>query len=240
MNLNKIVNDNGLYLYQTDRFPVINLKLYFEIPNTEKDKMLSKVLARLLIRTNKYNKNYKLIKDKAKSFYDMRINFSKCWIGNHIFDGVNFRFLDPKFIGDNYLEEAIYFASSILLTPNFHDENLLKKIKADIINEKMDESRNVENLFLNKVLPPKYLGENRILEKSELEKIINSITEKDLMNRHQNMLEKCFYKGYLYGNFTENDYKLIKDLFPFENKNKKINGSYDVKVAEGEYEITNS
>ena len=233
MDLNKLSNVNEIYFYKTDDFATIKLKLLFKIDNTIEEIVKTRLLSLYLERTNKVYKSYKEIKDKCKYFYNMNIDFKQTFIGKENFLSFSVNMLSPRLIEDDYLKDAIVFIHEMLFNPNFENNKLDKKIitslKKDLINE---EERNLgnpkimrEKMLFKEVMPSSNLCTNNITDISYFKNIINNISDKELINLYNKIINESFYKGYVIGDINKKEIKIFNFFLIYIGESEIIHES---------------
>ena len=249
MQIEKVKSSSdGMHLYQTNEFATIQIKFIFLLENhSKKELALFNLLSIYLIRTNQIYKNQKEINNKLQYFYDMKINFELSIQGKQRFFSYRINLIDPKVISENYLNEAITFAHDILFKPNFIneslDKDLLEEIKKELINYKANEISNPNvisyNSFYESIFKGSFLGETYFTDITEVEELVDSITDKEIINFYHNLVDSSFYKGYVFGNISEEEYEKIKDLFSFSKKEVNLNYNEKIELREEYKEINN-
>lgn len=245
MDLNKLSNVNGIYFYKTDDFATIKLKLLFKIENTIEEIVKVRLLSTYLEKTNKKYKSFKEIKDKCKYFYNMDIDFKQIFIGKENFLSFSVNMLSPRVIADDYLENAMIFIHEMLFNPNFEnnklDEKIITNLKKDLINE---EERNLgnpkvirERTLFKEVMPSSNLCINSITDISYFKNIINNISDKELINLYNKIINESFYKGYVFGDINEKEIKIFNSLFLLKSKIMNLDFREFLDINSGESEV---
>ncbi len=245
MDLNKLSNENGIYFYKTDNFATIKLKLLFKIDNTLEEIVKARLLAMYLERTNKYYKSFKEIRDKCKYFYNMDIDFKQIFIGKENFLSFSVNMLSPKIIKDDYWNDAIDFIHKMLFNPNFKHNKLDKKIitnlKKDLINE---EKRNLgnpkiirERMLFKEVMPSSNLCINNITDINNFKNIINNISDTELINLYNRIINESFYKGYIIGDINEKETNIFNSMFLLKPKIINLDFREFLDINPGESEV---
>ncbi|MBR4830595.1 MAG: insulinase family protein [Bacilli bacterium] len=240
----KRINDNT-YFYKDDSGVSLYLDISFIFDTTRINDIKSEILVRYLTMINSVYKTRKEIDDKSKELYSL--SFSPGW-RNYNEKSVMFfscRFIDPKAVKDDYMKDAIDFISNMFLKPAFKDNKLDKDkfttIKKDIYNEYInmvkdlgyDSNRKYKKCILKESV-------SNILSydtKEELERDLNSLTDKDIIDFYNELL-KNHYKTFFFGNYSKKDIDYILKLFNFNNeKNYIINTKqrFDLKKEYNEY-----
>ena len=245
MDSNKLININGIYFYKTNDFATIKLKLLFKVENTIEEIVKVRLLATYLERTNKSYKSFKEIRDKCKYFYNMNIDFKQIFIGKENFLSFSVNMLSPRVIENDYLEDAMVFIHEILFNPNFEnnklDEKIITNLKKDLINE---EERNFgdpkvirEKTLFKEIMPASNLCTNNITDIPYFKNIINNISDKELINLYNRIINESFYKGYVFGDINEKEIKIFNSLFLLKPKTATLDFREFLDINSGESEV---
>lgn len=248
MELKKVVDSgNEFYTYKTDDFVTIRINFLFFLPNADyKTVLTASLLGEYLLKTNPCYKTFKEIEDKQKEYYNSYVDIYVDRCLNETFLSVDLMCLDQTYIGDNYFNSFLEFANKILFNPNFKngflDKNIFETIKKDRINDLNIQLSNPKNLskriFLNTVFPDTILSRGSFTNLEDYKKVIDSITDKDIIDIYNKIIKENYYKGYAFGNLTDNDINQIKSLFTFTPCDKKPNYYKKLDIKSGEKEIT--
>ena len=241
MDIENFVIDNGFYYYPVDNFATIKIAFRFLIPNDRFSVVKARLLCRYLRKTNSKYSSYKMINYELKKLYNMSLEFSIDKVGSARFFSLNVRLLNPKLIGEDYLTEAFNFIKDMLMSPNFKGDNLdsvvFSQVKKDTINDagiSLSKPKIKSNrLSLFNSLPECNLTNNLVLDLDEYEKIVNDIQDKDIIDFYNNIVLNNFFRGYVFGNITSDEFKIFRNLFPFVSKCDELDYSEVVQVKSG-------
>lgn len=244
MDKNNIFKENGLYYYNTDEFATVKLCFKFRIGRDIRELVKARILSCYLVRTSKNYKSYKEIKDKLKYFYGMYIDAEQTFFGSENFFTFNVNMVSPRVIGEDYMKDAIKFVRDILLEPNFTngklDSEVINQVKKELIASKERSLSNPsvfrERLLLNKINPNSNLALNHIVDASEFKEVVESITDKDLIEFYNNTLSN-FYRGYVFGDVNSEERNVISSSFSFKSSDEIIDYSEFIDICEGEDSI---
>lgn len=75
MDIENLINDNGMYLYKDKSFNTINIALKFLIDNDEKNNHIYRVFKYYLVTCNKKYKTEEEINKKSNELYSLEMNF---------------------------------------------------------------------------------------------------------------------------------------------------------------------
>lgn len=245
MDSNKLININGIYFYKTNDFATIKLKLLFKVENTIEEIVKVRLLATYLERTNKNYKSFKEIRDKCKYFYNMDIDFKQIFIGKENFLSFSVNMLSPRVIEDDYLEDAMVFIHEILFNPNFEnnklDEKIITNLKKDLINEEKRKLGNPivirKRTLFKEIMPASNLCTNNITDIPYFKNIVNNISDKELINLYNRIINESFYKGYVFGDINEKEIKIFNSLFLLKPKTATLDFREFLDINSGESEV---
>ena len=79
MDLSKLINDDGMYLYQDDSFNTINMQLCFSSERGNKQDAINYVLCEYIIKSNLVHDS---LNDEMKELYSMDAYFTSHRVGN--------------------------------------------------------------------------------------------------------------------------------------------------------------
>jgi len=238
MRIKKIpMNGYEARLYKTKKYTSLYASFVFELEYTKENIYLCDLLAEYMLNTNKVYKTKKEIFKYIRTYYDMYMGINNFNIGKKLFIEVSFSFLDPTLVKDEYLENAIHFAYDNLFKPNFTDGKLDKEIldtcKSKMISAKGIRLKNSDTRasisFARIYLSNTYLTTDLIETKEEYEQLLNSFSDKDIIDMHKLLINNCFVGCNLMGNYRDSDIDLIKKLFVFKNV-KQLDSEYEEKI----------
>lgn len=243
MDINNLINDNGMYLYKDDSFNTINIELKFLIDNEEKNNHIYRVFKYYLATCNKKYRTEEEINKKSNELYSLEMGFYTSIIGSKRMFICDFDLISPSIINDNYLEEAFDFIKDIIFKPDFTNEKELENIKriciSSLENSFSDNEEIAHRLYKTKVCNEDELDIIYATDLEYITELINSITLEDLKRVYEQTInENNFYNGLVFGNIKDEEYKLFRTKFPLTS-NKVIDYKKDVKINEETIEIPN-
>ncbi len=243
MDYSKLKNDNGLYLYQDDNFSTINMQLTFFADGEDKEEVVRYLLCDYLLKSNKkYNTKNNEINRRMRELYSMNIQAATQKIGskNNIVFYVDM--ICPKVAGEDYLKEAYELIRNLMLYPDFTNEKILETVKRNYIVDKMDKLSDVNkkakqlfyvNTFSDAV--GKYIYSTDI---NYIVDVVNSVTLEDLERTYKKVFsEESFYRGIVFGNISEEEFKLFREYFPFKSSMQDLDYSKNNTVFEKKTEV---
>jgi len=250
VELKNVVNSgNEFYTYKTEDFVKIIINFTFFLPNNDyKTVLTASLLSEYLLKTNEIYKTYKEIEDKEKEYYDSYVDVYVDRYLNETFFSIEIGALDQTYIGDYYFNSFLDFAHDIVFKPNFKnnmlDKDIFKNMKKDRINELKIALANPKNLSQrildNSVFPNTILSRGAFTNIEDYKKVINSITEEDIINLYNVIINENYYKGYAFGNLSTEDINKIKSLFTFKPTIRKPEYFKKVEIQSGEKEIVDN
>lgn len=223
MNLEKLYDNNGMFLYNTDDYKTINGKLYFLIDNNLKDFLTCQLLS-LLFKSS--NKIYENPNNKQRELYSMYLDFETQVNYSKIFLEISFSFIDRDIIQDNYYLEVYEFLKNMIFNLSLDEVNL-KEVKRKLIANKKIVFSNIQN-YINKVYHEQVFNNSKIAYTytSDINKLINeinSISLKDVKNMYNKLiLGNSFYRGLIVGNMDIHEFENFRKFIPFTSKMENL------------------
>lgn len=247
----KNIKNNGkeFYSYKTEDFVKISINFAFFLPDEDfKTVLTASLLGEYLLKTNELYKTDKEIEDKQKEYYNSFIDVYVDRHFNETFLKIEMGCLDQTYIGDNYFNSFLEFAHDIIFKPDFKNKKLnmsvFETIKKDRINKQKMILANPKilsrRIFDNSVFPNTILSRGSITDLEDYKAVINCITEEDIINLYNTILKENFYKGYAFGNLTNEDIDKIKELFTFIPSKRKPSYFKKIDIQSGNKEITDN
>lgn len=238
MKIKKLeINGIDTHIYDTKRYSSINMRFVFEIPYTKENMHKCDILEEYMIYTTRKFRTRKELNERRMSLYSLGYSLNNYNIGEQLFVEASFSFCDPKLIKDDYLKEAMEFASEIIFEPNFVDgksdpaemERCRGNLKMHVADRLLDNNYKAMRSYVDIAHPNTYRTVDAIYSNEEYEKILNNITDEDLLKFHKEVfLESCV--GLIIMGSIEDEYlDYIKTYFNFP-KSKKLNKNYNRKV----------
>ena len=244
MDVKKIKsNNNGLYYYKTRDFASIYINHFFTFDSTFENMVKADILRYYMLKTNQKYKNQKDIIDKEKELFNSNVASNISIYGKKIVLFFRLRTIDSKVIGENVFDEALNFYKEILLNPNFKDGKLNKKvfdqIKKDFINNQKNILKDPEimqrKLFSKSVFLSKYANVGNFTDIEEFENIINSITDKDIIDFYNELMSN-YICSLAFGNLTDDNIKQVEKTFKFKPIDFDYKYDYKEKIVDKDIE----
>ena len=222
MDYDKIVDDNGFYLYKDDSFNTIFLQIAFQREKGNFQDAAFDLLCKYLMKTNKnYNTEYEINK-KSVDLYSIVYAFSAVNIGSQTLMFFSADLVSPTIVHDEYSEDAFKFLREILLEPDFTKEKVFENLKeiylTQLINGLSNPSIVAKNLFLRTAFAFDNEKFRYSIDEEYIRNMINSITLKDLEELYYKTIreENCD-RGVVFGNITDEEFKILRENLPFKN-----------------------
>ena len=242
MNLNNLINDNGMYLYKDNSFNTISIQLDFLSKRGNKEFATYILLNKYLLKTNKKYKSEKDINKIIRELYSMDINFSTFNVGSKDFICLAADIVSFNAINDDYSKEVFEFMHDILFNPDFTDEKMLESIKSiylsNVKNILSDYDTIGCSLYCDKVFNDKLRKYEFSSDYNYIASVVNSVTMDDLKKAYQEIInDKNFYRGLVFGDITDEQYKLFREYIPFRSSIDSLDFYENPSINEGEIEI---
>lgn len=239
-NIKKI--DNYTYFYKKEDTVTYIIDIYFTFETSKINYVKANILSRYLTRINSKYKNRKEIYDKTRELYNASLNFNTCFLKDISLFEFRFRCLDYKRVKDNYLEDAINFSHQMLFnlyTVNGKlDSEQFRLIKEELFNEYFNLIKDQRFEFMSKVRKTVYPDGIQNLKyyesKEELQAILDSITDKDIIGFYNEIINNHF-KTLFFGNYSNKDIKMIMDSFKFNHSKIKKVSTLERLLVKKEY-----
>ena len=240
MELNKLKNNNGTYLYIDEGFNTFSIILNFLASPDNRSSAILDVLGIYLLRCNQIYKTDDDINLKSRELYDMNLGLTSKWNGNQKIFSLVADLISMDVAHDDYSKEAFEFIRDMLKKPDFENEKMLEVSKKEVLSYidlgLADYDAYADTLYNKMVLPMENREYDNSVDKDYLEKLINYITLDDLKKEYNNLINN-YISGLVLGNITEeqfNEFVKCIDLTPTKHD---LDYSMDVKTIEGNIEI---
>lgn len=227
MRIKKLkINDYDVFVYNTKRYCSINMQFLFEMPFTRDNIYMCDLLEEYLIHSTKKYPTRKDISDERMRCYSMGLSTSNYYRGEKMFIEVNVDFYDPELVKEDYLKEAFEFLGEIFFNPNFKDgklanreelersrDNLISGVGEDLADPKYKARRS----FVDTLYPNTYKTIDKINSKAEFIELMNSYSDKDLIDMYKKIIDESFVGLVIMGNIKDEYLKYIEETFKFKN-----------------------
>jgi len=240
MELSKLKNNNGTYLYKDKGFNTFSINLNFLANPGNRSAAILDVLSIYLLRCNQIYKTDDDIELKSRELYDMSLYFGTKNEGKQKLFYLSADLISVDAVKDDYLSDAFAFIRDILLKPNFENKEMLEICKRNLISYismGLDEYDQYSlALYSETVLPIEDMKYDQTTDKKYIEELINSITLDDLKNEYV-MFINNYINGLVLGNITEEQFDEFVNSINLKSTKNDLDYSINVKTVEGDVEI---
>ena len=133
MDFDRLVENNGVYLYQDNNINTITIRLNFMGGLSNRDCAIDDLLCYYLAVTNKNFKNDNEITQRSKELYSLNLFFSNEYCSKQKYITVDINLISPESIDVDYYKDAFEFIRQIIKEPDFTNEEMFKIIKRKYI-----------------------------------------------------------------------------------------------------------
>lgn len=212
-------------LLKTDKYNVYTASFMFQLEYTRYNAFLIRILKKYLIYTNYKYKTREKINEALRENYGMNMFISSFDKGDKLFVELGLNLIDPQKLNEEYLESALSLAHDLFFNINKTNGQKLNRRALKMLKEK--EINNVGSYLSDPSYKEYVLFEKRVYKdsrymiehidsKSEYEKILNSYSDKEIIDMHSHLINDCFVGCNLMGNYRKKDLDLIYKYFPFK------------------------
>lgn len=239
----KQINNYDLYIYDTKKYPMIRFTLVYEIPYTKRNIYMCDLLDEYMLYSCKKYPTRKEIHDKSLEMYSMRFGIRNVNVGEKMFVEVRYTFYDPELVGEDYLYEALKFGRD-LLELNACDGTLANQEELEFAKQNilslngrsfMNNHYKASSSHLKGSFPNTYITEDILDSKEELEKLLDSFTNQDLIDMYKAVFENSFVGAFLMGNIKDEYLSYIEELYNFEPRVLDTNYNRELEIRVDEY-----
>ena len=238
MDYDRLINDRGIYLYKDDSFNTISICLSWLASNSDRDNAIYDLMTDYMMNSNKLYTSRDVINNVAKYLYGINVYVDLVSMGKQREFEFNIDMISPTVVGDNYANDAFMYAKALLELPAFNDEELFEKYKrvrlSNIRSNLSSSVKRARDLYFENVIPCD--GEHYLhsVDLKEIEDLYNSITLKDLKRLYKKTInDKNFHNGLVFGNITDEEFKLFRQWFPNESTMGKLEYTRNRPIKEG-------
>lgn len=223
MDYDNLIEDNGIYLYKDDSLNTIFISLIFKRDKGNKNDAVYNILQEYLLETNSIYKNASNIREIKNDCYSMDIEIYNCYYGETSLMYVSIDLVSAQVLGDDYLDKAFLCIRNLLLKPDFTNEERLEKIKRKYLAKSKQSLSDSSICAERKYKEEIYEGGRKTFKFStnykHIERMINSVNLDDLEKAYKkSIIEGGFFKGFVYGNITDEEFERFRYYVPFVNK----------------------
>ena len=240
MDFDRLVNNNGIYLYEDDSFNTITIKLSFLAGSTNRDCAVIDLLCSYLNSSNQNFSSDDDIDKRKRELYDMHLHFGNSFYSNQKMFSLNANLISPNAINDDYLGEAFDFIRKMLKEPDFTNEEMLEIVKRKMLSNielgLLDNEVYASNEYYQRVLHE----ENKVYEYSTdmdyISNLINSITLDDLKKQYEYIVNS-FVSGFVFGNITKEQFNSFVNSMSLTPIKKEMNLERSLPTCEDDIEL---
>lgn len=238
MDYDKLLNDDGFYLYKDDSFNTISFSMIFEADNSEKDNAIIRILVDFLFKTTKTYKTEEELKSKLNDLYDSGINIELDGKDNHNIIEITADIVSYNVVED-YSKEFNGLLHDVIFNPDFTNYKLLEEVKKEYLVNKLGtlsdpDTVAIKNLYNKLYSNIPYFYSTDI---NYIKKITESITMEDLKRTYYKILSNFKY-GLVFGNITDEQFKEFRNAIPFSSSSSIIESIKSPKLDVSELEIS--
>lgn len=238
MDYNKLVNDNGVYLYEDHDCNTIDMEFCFHVGDSERDQAIRSILKRFLEKSNQVISD---IDAKSKELYYLNYNIGLESIGpvNQIKYTINM--ISPNKLGIDYYEEALQFIRDLLMKPDFTNQQLFERVKRNLISRIKYSLSSPEKRAGKLYKAMVFNDSDNFSNQTDLDHItelIESITIEEVENAYkQSINNDSFFRGIVYGDITPEQFKKLREYLPFKTDKEIPDYSQPTTITEEDTEI---
>ncbi len=240
MDFSKLINNNGMYLYEDDSFNTITMKLNFLAGSSNRDSAILDILCCYLEQTNKNYKTDDDINERKQELYSLDLSFNNTVLSSQKLFNMYVNFISPNVIGDNYLDDAFCFIRQMLKEVDFTNEEMLAVVKKNLISyiksSLLDNETYAANMYFQKVLPDDSREYDCSTDIDYITDLINSITLEDLKKEYEFIMNN-FINGLVFGNINESQFNNLVSSLGLNPTKKDIDYNKNIPVANEDIEI---
>ena len=226
-----------LKYYKCNRFTSNQINFVFETKLTKNKIYDLDMLADYLMSTNKEYKTLKEIQDKGMDLYSTSLLIDNYRIGNKLITHITISLMDKDLVKDDYYEEAFKYLKTLLFNPNFtngkYDETIMNRrkeaFKEDLKNRLLSPTNKSYNSLIKHAFKNTYISKDLITTSKEVDKVLDASANR-VIKTYDELINKSFVGGYIFGNFEEKYIKKIKEYFKF-NYVKPFDRNYSEEIS---------
>ena len=238
MDYENLKNDNGVYLYEDHDCNTIAIEFCFNTPNNERQQAINAILRRYIEKSNQVISDVEV---KAKELYYLQYNLGVQSIGNSDNFVYSINMVSPNKLGCDFFEEALEFIRDLLLKPDFTNEQLFERVKRNYLSELKyslsDIDKKATRMYKAMVFND-IDSFDTLTDIEHITELIESITLEDIENSYKAAInDDSFYRGFVFGDITEEQFRKLREYMPFKSDKADINYKLPTTVTEGETEV---
>ena len=240
MDFDRLVENNGVYLYQDNNINTITIRLNFMSGLSNRDCAIDDLLCYYLAVTNKNFKDDNEITQRSKELYSLNLFFSNEYCSKQNYMTVDINLISPESIDVDYYKDAFEFIRQIVNEPDFTNEEMFKIIKRKYLAQRRadlsDIDEYVDSMYNQTVMPEKNRKYDYATDMRYITRVVNSITLDELKKEYEYMINN-FHSGFVYGKISEDRFNEFVDSMSLLRTKQEVTYERDVPTIEGETEI---
>ena len=215
----KKINNYDAVIFKTKKYTTIHLDYIFLNEFTLYNFILFNLLTRYMVNTNSKYKTKKELDDVKAEHYSFSLSLITENYTDDLIVKASLELINPKLVKDDYFDALMDVGCGFLFKPNFENNRLDKKvfevIKKEVINDfesrKKSIYRKVEDNFYESVFGDSFFTRTNC-SLDEFIRIVNSITDKDIIKAHDTLINKSFKKLFVMGDITNKNIESLKKI----------------------------
>lgn len=223
------INDIPIYLYKTDKFKSINIRIVFKNHFTKENATHYSLLTSILTNTSKKYNTKKKVSNVLDDLYSANIVFSTYPIHKTRVTTVNLTLVNQKYLNENLISKGIDLLKEFLLNPNLEGNKFNQKVFEEekvLLEEDLKRVYNNKNKFafrrmINHMCSDEIVNIN---SNGSLEDL-NEITIDDIYNTYLDLLNNSEKEVHIIGNI---DFEDFSKIFEYKLLNKLHQNKLDL------------
>lgn len=212
----------NLYTIETAKFKSGHLEVVWRTEATRNNITYLALLIDMLFENSKNYPSRKLLMRKMYDLYNVSIVGTSSRVGNTIVTNAVLDFIDPKYIGDDILEDAIALFFDMIFEPNVDvdefDEQTFERVKKNLRNEIESLKEDPKQSSIMDAFKEFDSTDVRSFNASGEVDILDGITPKKLYDFYKKFIEESARDIYLIGNLNMKSMnKMIKKYAKFKS-----------------------
>ena len=233
--IKKDLGSYNLHFIKTKKFKTVTVRVVFHTPIIKEEITMRNLVTDILIQSSKKYPTRRDLTMKAEDLYAAEISTNTQRLGNYIFTSFILEVLNDKYTEPGNLEEALSFLKEIIYSPRVNEEKKgfardsfeLVTHNAKVALDSMKEDPN--GYCAIRMLEAYQQDSPTSYRMIGYEEDLEIVTEENLYQYYQNMIDKDYVDIFVVGNFETKDMlSLIKNTFKFV-KVKKRKEPYQLK-----------
>lgn len=237
MDYDKLINDNGMYLYRDDDFNTISVSMAFDANIGNRENAIYDLICDYLFKANQvYDRDG--VSKKYKEMYGVGLDACTSIIGGKRLFYLNMDMVSPTVVGDDYSKDCFKFARDMFLRPDFTKQDVLDTVKKERLSllkaALSSPSKVARDLYNGKVFNDPNMEYEYSVDMNYVEDLINSITLDEMKELYEKTIsDEHFFRGIVFGNTNIQEFKNFRECFPFKSKIADLDYTSTRKPTEG-------